>query len=370
MSEKTEQPTPRRLREARQKGQVALSRELNSALTLFAAFAMFRFGGAWLWGGLEQLLVDSFMHLNDDPISTDLSSSVGPPIVWRGVVLLLPLALVIAGVGILGGLGQTGGVFAPGSLRPQFSRLNPLKGAQRLFASKQSVMQLAKSVAKLAVIGTVAGLTLRAHWHELIQLGLSMSLTDSLGVIARIGFDVTFRVLIALVLIAVADFAFQRREWINQLRMTRREVEDEHRQSDGDPHIKAALARQRRSFLARALQAVPHADVVLVNPTHYAVALKYDPASNAAPRVIAKGQDLIAQRIREVALEHRIPVIQTPPLTRAIHRAVPVGKEIAPDLYEAVAEVLAFVYRLRYPQPGTSRQPGDAARAQASATGH
>jgi len=352
--EKTEQPTPRRLQEARRKGQVAMSREMNSALTLFAAFAMFRFGGEWLWRSMEQLLIDSFMHLNDDPLSTGLTASVGPEIVWHGLVLLLPLALLVAGVGILSGLGQTGGVFAPGALRPQASRMNPLKGAQRVFASKQSAMQLAKALAKFALIGGIAALTLRAHWHELIQLGLTMPLTDSLALVASIGFDVTLRVLMALTVLAVADFAFQRREWITQLRMTRREVEDEHKQSDGDPHMKAAMARQRRSFLARALQAVPHADVVLVNPTHYAVALKYDPASDAAPRVLAKGQDLIAQRIRELAIEHRIPVIQNPPLTRAIHRAVPVGKEVTPELYEAVAEVLAFVYRLRYPQPRTA----------------
>ena len=148
-------------------------------------------------------------------------------------------------------------------------------------------------------------------------------------------------------MLAVGDYLFQKRDLLGQLRMTRQELRDELKQSDGNPQVKAQMARMRRSFLTRVMQAVPKADVVLVNPTHYAVALKYDPTTSAAPVVLAKGTGLIAQRIREVAAEHRIPVITNPPLTRAIYKAVAIGREIPPDLYEAVAEILAFVYRLR-----------------------
>ncbi|MFN8638344.1 MAG: EscU/YscU/HrcU family type III secretion system export apparatus switch protein [Dehalococcoidia bacterium] len=162
-----------------------------------------------------------------------------------------------------------------------------------------------------------------------------------------IAFDVTLKVALALVAIAAADFVFQRLDWLSQLRMTRQEVKDEQRQNDGDPLVRQRMARLRRSLMTRVLAAVPKADVVLTNPTHYAVAIKYDPASDRAPRVLAKGQDYIAQRIREVAAEAGVPVMQNPPLTRAIYRAVPINQEITPELYEAVAEVLAFVYRVR-----------------------
>src|SRR5690606_2461095 len=142
-------------------------------------------------------------------------------------------------------------------------------------------------------------------------------------------------------------YLFQRYDHTSQLRMSKQEVKEEMRNTEGDPQVRAQMARMRRSLLARAVQAVPEADVLLMNPTHYAVALKYDPATSAAPVVIAKGQDLVALRMREVAEEHRVPVVTNPPLTRSIHRAVAVGREITPELYEAVAEVLAFVYRLR-----------------------
>ena len=165
-----------------------------------------------------------------------------------------------------------------------------------------------------------------------------------------VGFELELKVAFALLALAAADFLFQRYDMRGQLKMTRQEVKDELRQTEGDPLVRGRIAQVRRSFLARVMQAVPEADVVLVNPTEFAVALKYDPTSDGAPKVIAKGQRLIAQRIREVALEHGIPVIENPPLTQAIFRAVSVGREITAELYEAVAEVLAFVYRLRYPQ--------------------
>jgi flagellar biosynthetic protein FlhB len=155
------------------------------------------------------------------------------------------------------------------------------------------------------------------------------------------------KVTLALIAFAAADFIFQRYDMGQQLRMTLQEVKDESRQSDGDPMVKAQLARARRSLLARAMQAVPQADVVIVNPTHFAVALRYDPATSRAPIVLAKGTQLMAARIREIAEEHRIPIITNPPLCRAIYKAVRTGQEIPPDLYEAVAEILAFVYRLR-----------------------
>jgi len=170
-----------------------------------------------------------------------------------------------------------------------------------------------------------------------------------------------------VVVLAAADYMFQRFDFTAQMRMSRQDVKDEMRQSDGDPQVKAQLARLRRSLLTRVMQTVPEADVVLVNPTHYAVALRYDPASSNAPVVLAKGARLIAQRIREVAEENSIPVIRNAPLTRALYSAAEVGREIPPELYEAVAEVLAFVYRLRAGQVTWSQAPVDLTGAEEGA---
>lgn len=348
--EKTEQPTPRKREEARKKGQVAVSKEMDSAMGLLAAFLAFRFAGPRLWVGMQDLMTGAFVSLDQDPVNTPLTADLGVDLIWQALQLLLPLVLVVTAFGVLGGVAQTGGIFAMQGLKPQPKRMNPLKGAKRMVASKQAAMQLVKSLLKFGVIGGVAWWTLASRWAEIKVLGLGIPVNTSLSLIADIGFDLVLRVLAVLIVIGVVDLIFQRRDLQSQLRMSLQDIKDEMRQSEGDPAVKAQVARARRSFLARVMQEVPKADVVLTNPTHYAVAIKYDPIAAAAPIVLAKGQDLVAQRIREVAIENGIPVIQNPPLTRAIHRAVPIGQAIPPDLYEAVAEVLAFVYRLRYPQ--------------------
>ncbi len=350
MSERTEQPTQRRREDARRRGQVALSRELDSAIVLFAAFIALKMSGARMWSGMQALLRDSFTALDGDPLTTDLAAALGPELVWRAITLLAPLALAVVVVGTAGGVLQTGGIFSLQVLQPKASRMNPWQGLKRMAFSKQTLVTLAKTLAKFLVIGGVAAMTLRAHMPALTALGLEASIPDALGTLVGIASDIVLKVLGALVAVAAADYLFQRRSWISELRMTRQEVIDEHRQQEGDPQVKSRIARLRRAFLTRIMQAVPHADVVLMNPTHYAVALKYDPVTGGAPRVIAKGERLIALRIRELAIEHGIPVITNPPLARAIYRAVPVGREIPPELYEAVAEVLAFVYRLRFPR--------------------
>lgn len=348
-SERTEQPTPKRRQDARRRGQVAVSREVDSAIALLAAFLAIRISGPRLWTGLQSLMHDSFTAAGKDPLNTPLIAALGQHLESRALSMLLPLMGLILAFGLLSGVAQTGGVLSMEPLKPQLKRLNPLSGAKRVFMSKQGVISLLRALVKFGVLGLVGWMTLRARWPELTALGIGMPLKTSLQVIYSVSFSLIERVLIAMVALAAADFVFQRHELGGQLRMSRQEIKEETRQSEGDPQVKAAMARQRRAFVARVMQALPQADVVLANPTHFAVALKYDPATQGAPVVIAKGQDLLALRMRERAAELGIPVIENPPLTRAIHRAIPVGREITPDLYEAVAAVLAFVYRLRYP---------------------
>ena len=357
-AEKTEQPTQKRRDDARKRGQVGRSREVDSAIVLLAALVTFRFGGAAMWRAFESLLRDSFATLDVTQPNADLASLVGVDLVGRAILILLPLFGAILALSLAGGVAQTGGIlFSVQAIKPQVSRINPMKGAKRVFASKQSLVQLAKSLAKFVLLGGVAAWTLQSRWEDLTSLGVAYSLFDSLGVLVDIAFSIVLRVALVLVALAIGDYLFQRSDLSSQLRMTRQEVVDEHKQQEGDPQVKAQMARARRSLLARVMEAVPQADVVLVNPTHFAVAIKYDAATAPAPIVLAKGADLIALRMREIAVEHGVPVVENPPLTRAIYQAVAVGQEISAELYEAVAEVLAFIYKLRHPDPVGTANP-------------
>jgi len=346
--EKTEAPTPRKREEARKKGQVAHSKEVDSAIVLLAVIGVFRFGGPYMWRQLEALTIDSWAHLNRNPLSVELTADIGLMLMGRSLMILFPLMGAVMAVSVLGGMAQTGGpLFSREALKPQFKRINPMQGAKRLVASRQAYVNLAKSLIKFTVLGAVGYMVFVSHWDEIRTMGFQAGLTDSIAILVKVSFDLVTRMALVVLALAIGDFIFQKSDHIRQLRMSRQDIVDEHRQSEGDPHMKAAIARQRRRLMARIMESVPKADVVVVNPTHYAVALKYDPASSAAPVVLAKGMNLVALHMREVAEEHGIPVIQNPPLCRAIYKATRVGQEIPTDLYEAVAEILAFVYRLR-----------------------
>jgi len=346
--EKTEAPTPRRQEDARKKGQVAHSREVDSAIVLLAVIGVFRFGGEYMWRNLEALTIDSWAHLERNPLTIDLTASVGLDLMWRSVMLLAPLMGAVMVLSVLGGMAQTGGpLFSREAVKPQFSRMNPMQGTKRLIASRQAWVNLLKSVIKFVVLGLVGYLVFISHWDDITTMGFQAGLADSLAILVNVSFDLVTRMALAVLVLAVADYVFQRADHVRQLRMSRQEVIDEHRQTEGDPQMKGAINRQRRKLMSRIMESVPKADVVVVNPTHYAVALKYDPASSNAPVVLAKGINLVALKMREVAEEHGIPVIQNPPLCRAIYKATRIGQEIPIDLYEAVAEILAFVYRLR-----------------------
>lgn len=346
--EKTEAPTPKKLQDARKKGQVARSREVDTAVVILAAFGIFRFGGPVLWRGVESLAVDTWGHLGEAPLSSDLAAQMGLALVARTMLLLAPLLGAIVVVSLISGVGQAGGpLFTMEPLKPKLNRLDPIKGFKRLLASRQAYMNLAKALFKFGVIGGVAGFVFWGRWEELTANGLQGSLAEAVSTLSSVAFQLVMWVAVALLILAAADFLFQRSDLTRELRMSRQEVEDEFKQTDGNPQVRAQMSRMRRSLLSRVMQSVPKADVVIVNPTHYAVALKYDPTSSSAPIVVAKGMHLIAQRIREVAEEHGIPVITNPPLCRAIYKVARIGQEIPPDLYEAVAAILAFVYRLR-----------------------
>ncbi|MPZ98547.1 MAG: hypothetical protein GEU80_04260 [Dehalococcoidia bacterium] len=232
-AERTEQPTRKRVDDARKRGQVARSREVDSAIVLLAGFGVC---GAAMWEGMEALLVDSFSVLDDDPLTMDLTSAVGVELIGRALLLLAPLLAAVAGLSLLGGVGQTGGpLFSTEAIKPQLKRVNPLTGAKRLFASKQSYVQLAKSLLKILLLGGVAALALWRRWDELAALGVGYSLHGSLGLLVDIAFEVVLQVTLLMVALAVADYLFQRFDHTTQLRMTKQEVKEEMRNTDGDP---------------------------------------------------------------------------------------------------------------------------------------
>ena len=339
--ERTEAPTPKRLRDARQKGDVAHSDEVVSIGVLLLAVLALRFLGPQLWNSMAAILAQDLGHPVPE-LTRESAQQLARESAWRMIQALLPLLALLAVAAIALNIVQTGPLLAGARIRPQLSRVNPGAGLKRI-VSWDGAFRLVKSLLKFAIVAVVVGLTLRGQFCDLAGLGIGAATAK----LAALGFDIAFRAAGVLFLLALADYAWQRRQHLKRLRMTRHELKQELKETDGDPQIKAAIRRRRQQLLNRMIAAVKTADVVVTNPTHYAVALKYDAVSMPAPMVVAKGQDYLALRIRDVAREAGVPVLEEPPLARALHASVQVGQYIPASLFHAVAEVLAWVYALR-----------------------
>jgi flagellar biosynthetic protein FlhB len=264
---------------------------------------------------------------------------------WQLIAAMLPLLGLLAIGAVIFNIAQTGLLLSGQGLKPNMNRLNPGSGLKRLI-SMDGLMRLGKSLFKFTVVSVVVYMTLRGQMNELSALS-QFSVGEGASRMVSLGFDIAFKAVGALLLMAVADYAWQRRRHIKQLMMTREELKQEMKENDGDPQVKAAIRRRRQQLMNRMMAAVKTADVVVTNPTHFAVALKYDPVNMQAPMVVAKGADHLAKRIREIAMKNGVPVLEEPPLARALHAAAPVGQYIPANLFHAVAEVLAWVYALR-----------------------
>lgn len=344
LGEKTELPTHRRLSEARERGQVARSQDLSSALDLIGAAIIVALLGAFITGSMVGLLR---RVLEADGLSPDLST-IGDlirEIALRSAIALAPVLAAMAFIGFLSNFLQVGPLFTIDALRPKFERLDPFAGFARLFGRKNLVKTLLNAVKMAAVLG-VGYLVLSDSLGKMVSLP-RLELSGALFVIGQEALRITLYLLALLLILGLTDFLFQRWQHTQELRMTKEQVKDERRSMEGDPKVKAARARLARQIAVQRInQAVPEADVVVTNPTHYSVALRYDPLKGGAPRVVAKGVDYLAMRIRQVAANNRVPLVERPPLARALHAGCEVGQEVPPELYQAVAEVLAYVYRL------------------------
>lgn len=344
--EKTESASPRRRREARQEGNLARSTDLTAACMLLAAVVLLWAFGSRLWlalgATLRAMLLSS--HAPNPTRADDLGAMVG----YTGHVLaatLLPLLLVLASVGLLASIGQVGLLLTGKPIMPRFSKINPISGVKRLFDAR-AAMRLVMSVGKLVLIAGVAIIIIIMDLEKIGALP-AMALRPGFALMAGMAFDLAIKLAAVLLILAILDFAFQKFQHEKDLRMTKQEVREEMKQMDGDPMMKQRRARVARQLaMQRMSQAVPKADVIITNPTHISIALQYDSETMRAPKVIAKGADLMAMQIRQIAAAHGIPLVERKPLARALYASAEVGDEVPEDHYAAVAEILAYVYRL------------------------
>ena len=342
--DKTEEPTEKRRQDARKKGQVARSQELNTAFVLLMGFFCLRILWEYIYTNISEYTVYIYTHLaQSTSIETIRELFIGVMLLLAKTSFPVMAAIMIIGFGI--NVLQVGLMVSTEKIEPKLSKLNPINGFGRIF-SKRSLVELVKSLFKIAIIGSFLYMYLKDQIPFMPYL-MYFDLGRSLEEIASIIFNMVFKVIAIIIIMAVLDYAYQRWQTTQDLKMSKQEVKDEHKQMEGDPQIKGKIRRKQREMaMMRMMQEVPKADVIITNPTHLAVALMYKQGM-VAPLVIAKGQDLVADRIKQIAKEHKITIVENKPLARALYAAAEVGDMVPNELYQAVAEVLAYVYRLK-----------------------
>jgi len=344
--EKTEPASPKKRDDARKKGQMAVSREVPSVLILMASLVFFFFGGGWMVSTVTLFMRSIFSNLNSLIVSDIVSAQALLFLsIQKALSILLPFMLAVLVAGVLGYIMQVGVLFSTETITPKLSKLNPLEGFRRLVSGK-TLIELPKSILKLVVVGSIAYVMVIKNLQRMPDL-MQLSVAEILREFGWIAFQIAFFVCLALTILAAADYIFQHWQHEKEIRMTKQEVKDEQKQLQGDPQIKAKIrSAQREMARRRMMAAVPEADVVITNPTRLAVALKFDADEMDAPLVVAKGAGEVAGKIREIAKEHNIPLVEEKPLARALFKTVEIDQFIPVELYRAVAEVLAYVYRL------------------------
>lgn len=345
--EKTEKATPRKREEVRKRGQVAKSSEVSTAFILILVFILLNFMGQWILTRLENVYTAT---LSNSAAQGELSIH---EVQWLFTTLSLEAATVVTPVmamalvaGLLGNFIQIGFLFSTEPLKMKLERINPIRGFKRIF-SLRSLVELIKSLIKITLIGSVVIILLMLRREELFRLA-QMDIRQSLALIAKYTFQVGLAVGVVLLFLALLDYLYQRYEFEKNIRMSKQELKEEHKRIEGDPLIRSKIReRQRQMAMRRMMQEVPLADVVVTNPTHYAVALKYEAKEMSAPKVMAKGTGYVALKIKEIAQEHDVPIVENKPLARTLYEQVEIGEEIPEHLFEIVAEILAYVYRLK-----------------------
>lgn len=350
--EKTEEPTSKKLEDARKEGQVAKSKEVTSAFEMLAAFLMLRFlieyMGTVFVGNMYNLYsrIPEYTKLYEGHVQTQTFRMLFVSSMIRILQVIAPFLVVGFLVAFITSVLQVKWKITGKPLQPKFNKLNPVNGFKRIF-SKNSLMELVKSILKLTLIGYVVYDYLKKNMPPLYQL-YDISLNQGIAQVGMLVINLGIRIALFYMLIAALDFAYQKIKFKNDMKMTKQEVKDEYKNQEGDPQIKGKQRqRMMEASRRRMMQQLPEADVVITNPTHFAVAIKYEPEVYDAPFVVAKGADYLAQKIKDVAKENHIEIVENKPLARMLYANVDVGSVVPPELYQAVAEVLAFVYHLQ-----------------------
>ncbi|MCE8026704.1 MULTISPECIES: flagellar biosynthesis protein FlhB [Halomonadaceae] len=345
--EKTEEATPRRLEKAREEGQVARSRELTTFMLLLGGVVGMWSMGALLYDQLGLVMEQAFLFERRQAFETGPMLSNVLDLGTRTLLTMLPLFLLLTVVALVAPALLGGWLISAKSLKPQMSKLNPFKGLKRMFGV-QALVELFKAVAKSTLIGGVGMAYLYFNRGEYLSL-MDQPTTQALARALMMAAQACGLMVLTLLVVILIDVPYQLWSHAKKLRMSKEEVKREHKESEGDPHVKARIRSQQQAMArGRMMSKVPEADVIITNPTHYAVALQYDEMRMGAPRVVAKGADMVAARIRELGEEAGVPLLQAPPLARALYHHVDLDREIPLDLYTAVAEVLAWAFRLKH----------------------
>lgn len=354
--EKTEEPTPRRLEKAREEGQAARSRELATMAVLMAGAASLLIFGASLGAALEGIMRDAFVLDRAEIYDTHqmaLQLLASASQAARG---LMPILIVLLIAAIVGPIGIGGLLFSAKAIAPKLNRMDPIKGLKRMF-SMRSLVELVKAILKVALVAAVALLILNMRTDDLLSIAQEPAIPAMQHALWTLAWSF-FLLACATIVIALIDVPFQIYDHNKKLKMTKQEIKDEYKDTEGKPEVKGKIRQlQREMAQRRMMQDVPGADVVITNPTHYAVALKYDQKSMGAPVVVAKGADEVAFRIMAVARENKVEVMRAAPLTRAVYHNTDIGEEIPDGLYMAVAQVLAYIFQLRQFRKGQGPRP-------------
>lgn len=344
--ERTEEATPKRREEVRRKGQVAKSAEITSVAVLFVCMGFFYFNATFMLEKMGLMMRDTFLASGRTRIGLDNIYQILSAYADQVLVMLGPLFLLVVGMAVLVNLLQVGVMFSPESLMPKFSKIDPIKGFGRLF-SVRMLVELVKTILKILIVAGVAYAVLESNMIQVMNL-LHLEVVQFSPLIGKISFQILLGACAILVILAVLDYLFQRQQFEKSIKMTKEELKQEMKNTEGDPIVRARVRKiQREMAKKRMMAAVPTADVVITNPTHIAVALKYDQAVTAAPIVVAKGVGEVAERIKEIAREHGVPVVENKSVARLLYQTVKLDSPIPETLYRAVAEILAYVYRLK-----------------------
>ncbi len=354
--ERTEEATPKRREDTKKKGQVARSKELNTVVSLMASGVGMLIFGRQIITGINDMLRDSLIFGREAAFTDALAPARLMDAIMGSVWMLAPLMALLTFTTLASPLSMGGWVFSANQFAPKMERISVIKGFGRMFSPK-SLMELVKALGKFFLVATVACLVLMAVLDDILRLPLlplaqAFQETGYLFIWCLLGFSSI------LILVAMMDVPFQLFEFKKQIRMTKQEVKEEMKDTEGRPEVKGAIReKQQQMAQQRMMSEVPTADVIITNPTHYAVALRYDQDSNGAPRVVAKGKDFIAQRIREIAEENEVAIFRAPPLARALYGSTDLNQEIPGNLFMAVAQVLAYIFQLRQARKGRGRRP-------------